>query len=56
MSKSTTQNRYAVVSASNTSAVRKTAATREQAREWKRSQANPSNYRILDRQYGEIVS
>lgn len=56
MSNSTNQNRYAVVSASNTSAVRKTASTREQAREWKRSQANPSNFRILDRQQGSIVS
>jgi hypothetical protein len=56
MSKSSSQNRYAVVSASNTASVRKSAATREQAREWKRSQANPSSFRILDRQSGEIVS
>lgn len=54
MSKSTSANRYAVVSASS-SAVRKTAATREQAREWKRSQANPQAYRILDRQAGVLV-
>lgn len=55
MSKSN-QNRYAVVSAANPSSVRKSAATREQAREWKRSQSTPSSYRILDRQTGDIVS
>lgn len=53
MSKST-QNRYAVVTMSG--AVRKTAATRESAREWKRSQTNPSNFRIFDRQTNSTIS
>lgn len=48
MSKSNSNTPWAVVSAS-TGTVRKNAQTREQAREWKRSQSNPEAFRIVDR-------
>lgn len=54
MSKSS-ESRYAVISA-KTSKVVKNAATRESAREWKRSQNTPSNYRIFDRDSNSVVS
>ena len=52
MSKSNT--RYAVISARSQKVV-KNAATREVAREWKRSQNTPSNFQIYDRDTASII-
>lgn len=51
---STKNTRYAVISARSQKVV-KNAATREAAREWKRSQNTPSNYQIFDRDTSSIV-
>lgn len=47
-SKNSNTTNWAVVSA-NTGKVLKNAQSREQAREWRRSQSNPDAYRIVDR-------